>query len=121
VRRAQVRGAAEYFTMSLRAARMIAVAKHAPVEVRIFDVAEENGNYFEYRDSSGEIRRHQMPRGAEIHPASASSIEFQPNGSLTAGPRTVYIEARLDDDEVERWSVHTNLIGVTTVSHQTFH
>lgn len=117
VKRAQVRSSADQFTMSLRAARMIAVARHAPVEVRVIDVDESDGNAYEYTDSGGQLRRYHVPNGARIHRASASSIVFQSNGSIDPGPRTVYIETDLEDG-IERWSVHTSRIGVTTVSHQ---
>jgi prepilin-type N-terminal cleavage/methylation domain-containing protein len=117
VKKAQVRSSADQFTMSLRAARMIAVARHVPVEVRVLDADEPGGNAYEYTDSSGRLRRFRVPDGARIHPASASSIVFQSNGSIDPGPRTVYIEADLGRG-IERWSIHTSLIGVTTVSHQ---
>jgi len=117
VKRAQVRTSADQFTMSLRAARMIAVAKNAPVEVLIHDVDESDGNFYEYTDSAGRLRRYHVPDGARIHPASASSIIFQSNGSISPGPRTVYIETEIESG-TERWSIHTNRVGVTTVSHQ---
>jgi len=117
VKKAQVRSSADQFTMSLRAARMIAVARHAPVEVRVIDADEPDGNVYEYTDSAGRLRRYRVPKGARIHPSSASSIIFQTNGSIDPGPRTVYIEAKIGKD-TERWAIHTSRIGVTTVSHQ---
>lgn len=116
IRAAKVRTSADQFTMTLRAARMISVAQRRPIEVRLVPVGA--GNYYEYRDGAGENHRIQLPVGASIHPASAPSVRFQPNGSIDAGPRTVYIETRMANG-VQRWSIHTNVIGVTTVSHQT--
>jgi len=115
IRSAKVRTSAEQFTTSLRAARMISVAQRRPVEVRL--VPADAGNYYEYDDRDGRPRRVELPPGAQIHPASAKSIRFRPNGAIDAGPRTVYIETRTAAG-TERWSVHTNVIGVTTVSHQ---
>jgi prepilin-type N-terminal cleavage/methylation domain-containing protein len=117
VKRAQVRASADQFTMSLRAARMVAVARNAPVEVRVIDADEADGNAYEYTDSAGRLRRFRVPTSARIHRASASSIVFQSNGSIDPGPRTVYIETEFQDG-IERWSIHTSRIGVTTVSHQ---
>jgi type II secretory pathway pseudopilin PulG len=116
LRSAKVRTSADQFTMTLRAARMISVAERRPVEVRL--VPAGSGNYYEYVGSDGENRRITLPLGAEIHPASASSIEFKPNGSIGNSSRTVYIETRVAAG-IERWAVHTNIVGVTTVSHQT--
>jgi len=116
IRAANVRTSADQFTMTLRAARMMSVAQHRPVEVRLVPVG--SGNYYEYQDASGENHRFELPVGATIHPASARSVLVQLNGSIAAGPRTVYIETEMADG-TQRWAVHTNVIGVTTVSHQT--
>ena len=90
---------------------MFAAARAAPVTGT---VAEDPDNYYEYADAYGRTQRVQLPRGTLI--VEGSSIEFQPNGSVTSESRTI-IEADLGDDDVERWTIDTNRIGVTTVEH----
>jgi Tfp pilus assembly protein FimT len=125
LRMAKVRTSAQQFTMTLRAARMISAAERRPVDVRLVPMGA--GNYYVYETSGGENRRITLPSGAEIHPASSrhlqfrpngSVIQFRPDGSINPVPPTVYIEAAVAEGTL-RWAVHTNVVGVTTVSHQT--
>ncbi len=112
VRRAEIRAAANVFSTSLRAARMIAVSKRSPTVVTV-GVAPDN--FYEYIDSNGRLRHFDMPVGVEIV-SSTSPITFQSNGSVTGGASTV-IEASLTG-ETDRWTVTTTLLGVSRISHE---
>lgn len=111
VRSARLRSAVSQFSVSLKAARMIAVTQQSPVEVTV-KVAPDN--YYEYVDAAGRLRRFDMPAGVRIL-ASASPITFNPNGSLSAVTTTTF-EARLRDHDVEVWECRTNVLGISKVN-----
>ena len=113
LREAEIRGAADQFTMSLRAARMIAVSKHATVDV---DVAIDPDNFYEYTDAFGNLRHIDMPNSVQIV-SSTDPISFQSNGSVAAAAVTV-IEASLSGGVIDRWTVTTPLLGVATITHE---
>jgi len=117
VRSAKIQGAANQLTISLRAARMIAVSKRQPVNVHVVGRESDPGNFYEYTDHRGRITRITMPEGAWI--TDSADIEFQPNGSISGDQiQTVVLEAGSDDNVEQRWSIETNLIGATTVTHE---
>jgi prepilin-type N-terminal cleavage/methylation domain-containing protein len=113
VRAARVRTATDEFALSLMAARMLAVTRQAPVDVT---VAVDPGNYFEYRDRSGELQRYEMPVGVRIV-SSTSPITFEPNGMVDGGASTT-IEARRGGSSVEVWEIETSILGVSTVTRR---
>jgi prepilin-type N-terminal cleavage/methylation domain-containing protein len=113
VRQAKIRGAADQFTMSLRAARMIAVSKRATVGVT---VADDPVNSYSFPDTRGTTRTVAMPDGVRIV-SSDSPIAFTPNGSLSASTTTV-LEADLTDGAMERWTVTTSVLGTPSVSRE---
>lgn len=119
MRSASARAAANNFSVSLRAARMIAVTTHEPVS---FTVQSEphprcfcTPTFYEYAGVDGRPRRVDMPRGVTIA-SSTSPIGFRPNGSATAASTTV-IRAEVAPDNIELWTIQTSLIGVPTVRH----
>lgn len=112
VRSAKVRSAADQFTVSIMAARMIAVTRQAPVSIT---VAVDPGNYFEYPDRSGEMRRYEMPSGVRIV-SSTNPITFRMNGGVDGGA-TTRIEADMGGSTVEIWEIDTSIMGVARVTH----
>ena len=74
IRTAKIRGAADQFSMALKAVRMIAVSKRT------------------------------------------NPITFNFNGSVDAQATTVF-EANLSAGAVERWTITTSLMGVTSIDH----
>ena len=112
-RQAKIRGAADQFTMTLKAARMIAVTKRATVDVT---VATHPTNTYTYPDQGGTLRTVQLPDGVRIV-SSTSPISFRLNGSVPAAATTV-MEADLTANTTERWTVTTSILGVPTISHQ---
>lgn len=114
LREAKLRNAAQQFTTSLRAARMIAVTvgRDAVVTVSLDPV-----NAYDYIDAEGRARRVDLPPGVRIA-TSPASIRFRPNGSVQAdsAPITVF-EATFASGGIERWTVETSLSGLPAVSH----
>jgi prepilin-type N-terminal cleavage/methylation domain-containing protein len=113
VRSARVQTATDQFSVSLMAARMLAVTKQAPVEFRVA-VAPEN--YFEYLDRSGRPRRYEMPAGVQIS-SSTNPITFRADGSVDGGASTT-IEAISGGEADESWEIEVNILGITTVTHR---
>lgn len=111
VRSSRIRVAADQYALTLKAARMIAVSKQAPVDVV---VAADPDNFFEYTDGKGVTRRYVLPSGVRILPPG-STITFAANGSVSAGASTSF-EAVLDSRSTESWTIDTNVLGVQTVS-----
>lgn len=113
VRLAKVRAAADEFAIHLKAARMIAVTKHDPVD---FVILPDPVNAYRYRAANDEIRTFPLPSGVRIvSPTSETTVTFQINGSLTAANTTI-LEAMISGDEKERFTVATSILGVATVS-----
>ena len=121
VRTARIRAAAEQFVYSLRAARMIAVSKRAPLTMT---VVAHPGNFYSYEDAYSRTRRTDLPDGARISSTTSATVEFQPNGSIAEVGHTAIFESGVVRpggvfEVSERWTVTTNVIGVTNVSHET--
>lgn len=112
---ARARAGADQFTTDLRAARMIAVTTRSTLDMT---VVAHPGNYYEYTDNKGRLRRVNMPNGVQIS-SSTSPIQFQLNGSLTTAASTV-IEVQLGKSTTERYTIDTNILGVPTVTHSRF-
>lgn len=113
LRQAKIRSAADQYAMSLKAARMIAVSKHAALPVT---VQADPANTYSYADTDGDVRTIRMPDGVRIV-STDSPITFQTNGSLTAQATTV-IEANMTAGEIERWTVTTSILGISSIDHQ---
>jgi len=115
VRRAKARGAADEFAANLKAARMIAVTKHATVS---FVVTPDPTNTYRYPAVNGVDRTFALPAGVRItSPSSETTIAFQSNGSVTAANTTV-MEANLTGTEKERFTVTTGVTGVPVITRQ---
>ncbi len=112
VRSAKVRATVNHFAVSLKAARMLAVTRHRPVEVRVFDAG--GANAFEYEGRDGQVRRVAMPAGVRIA-GSTSPIVFQPTGAVVGGASTT-IEVELNDRVREVWRIETSTLGMATVT-----
>lgn len=113
VRAAKIRSAADQYAMSLKAARMIAVSKHAALPVT---VQAHPANTYSYTDTDGDVRTITMPPGVRIV-SSDSPITFQTNGSLAAQASTV-IETTMSGSETERWTVTTSILGISSIDHE---
>ena len=112
MRQAKMRGAADQLAMDLRAARMIAVATRDSDGLP-FDIVTEPDNYYQYEDNKGGTRRVDMPDGIRIT-SSTPAIVFRLNGSVDAAATTV-MEIDLKGDVVWRWTITTNLLGVSRI------
>jgi len=112
-RQARIRAAADQFSMTLKAARMIAVTKRTTVDI---DIGVHPTNTYTYPDQTGTVRTVQLPSGVRIV-SSTDPISFRLNGSLAAAATTV-IEADLTPGTRERWTVTTSILGVPSISHQ---
>lgn len=112
-RQAKIRGAADQFTVDLRAARMIAVATHSTLDFKVFPTP---ANYYQYQDNQGKTRHVDMPTGVRIL-SSTSPITFELNGSI-ANPATTVLEVDLSGTNKERWTVTTSIMGVPTTTRQ---
>jgi len=111
VRAARIRVAAEQLTVTLRAARMIAVTARRPIDVV---VGSDPDNSYEYTDASGRLRHSVLPQGVRIVSPPAT-ITFATNGS--AGAHTsLRLEVTMQRGATEIWDIETNLLGVCTVS-----
>ena len=66
------------------------------------------------RNSVSDVRGRNIDLPAGTRIVDATPVVFQPNGSVTANVDTV-IEGELSDEIIDRWTVSTNRIGVTTV------
>jgi prepilin-type N-terminal cleavage/methylation domain-containing protein len=111
IRSARVQSATDQFNVSLMAARMLAVTRQAPVELR---VAVDPDNYFEYSDRNGRMRRYDMPSGVRIS-SSTNPITFRADGSVDGGASTT-IEAALGRGAGKIWQIEVNILGITTVT-----
>jgi prepilin-type N-terminal cleavage/methylation domain-containing protein len=113
VRSARVHTATDQLSVSLMAARMLAVTKQSPVEFRVA-VAPEN--YFEYLDRNDRPRKYEMPTGVQIS-SSTDPITFRADGSVDGGARTT-IETISGGEAGERWEIEVSILGITTVTHR---
>ena len=113
VRQAEIRGAADQYAMTLKAARMLAVSKRAAQSVTVSTDPTNEYSYVNTRDETISIA---MPEGVRIA-SSTNPITFQVNGSIAAAATTV-IEADLNAGVTERWTVSTGIGGVPTVTRE---
>ena len=81
-----------------------------------FTVSIAPGNSYEYPDNQGHVRHIDMPDGVIIT-SSDSPITFEINGSLAAAATTV-LEIELTSDSLERWTISTNIMGVSTTKRE---
>ena len=113
VRQGKIRTAADQYTMTLKAARMMAVSKHTPQSVTVLTAPTNSYTYLNTRNESISIA---MPEGVRIA-STTNPITFQINGSIAAAATTV-IEADLTAGVTERWTVSTGIGGVPTVPRE---
>jgi len=104
VRIADVRSAADQMAVHMRAARMIAVSHHKPID---FNVSDE--------DTHGQTRTVTMPVPVKLVSGSAATITFNSNGSTVAAG-TVTIES-IVSNKTERWTLTVNTMGMVSVVH----
>jgi prepilin-type N-terminal cleavage/methylation domain-containing protein len=115
VRLAKIRGAGDQFTMSLKAARMIAVSTHQDLDVT---VNTDPTNSYSYTDNKGVLREFMMPSGVIIA-SSDNPITFTSNGSISSvSALTTVLEANLTSGVIERWTITTSILGVASVDHE---
>jgi type IV fimbrial biogenesis protein FimT len=121
IRSAELRGAASSFRVSLQAARMIAVTRQAPIDVR---VNAHPANRYDYEDSQGRTRQVDLPSSVCIVSATSPTITFGADGSLNVAAVTVFgsigrqggvtsCEPGGNDREFE---IRTNLLGVSKIT-----
>ncbi|HKQ62864.1 MAG TPA: GspH/FimT family pseudopilin [Candidatus Polarisedimenticolaceae bacterium] len=110
VRDIRLRSAVDGLVVTLRAARMVAVAQRVPISV---SVATDPANYYEYQNARGELHQVKLPPGTQILSA-ASPIRFEPDGQAV-GAGTIVIEAQLTRAERLRWTITANAIGLVRV------
>jgi len=106
--------AVSQYTVSLRAARMVAVATRAPVTVSV-DVDPQNT--YRYVDSKGRLHTFELPDGAWFDTTSTAAISFGVNGSLDL-PATTILRTRLSGGRVATWTVELPLSGIPSVTHE---
>lgn len=111
VRSASIRGAADQFTVDLRAARMIAVSRQANVDLV---VQPDPQNRYTYTRADGVPVSVDLPPQVKILSSSPTTIQFRSNGSVTAAATTV-LEIALSGNVKERWTVTTSPVGVPAV------
>ena len=112
VRIAEVRAAADDLALHLRAARMIAVAKHKTIT---FTVSVDPTNTFSYEGNNGQVKTISMPGRVRIASGSDPSISFFQNGSVDASS-SIVIESNVSNS-LERWTATVNTVGLTTLAH----
>ncbi len=112
-RRLRVRNMVNQFALDLSAARWTAVSGGKAVDL-VVTVDPANG--YEYTDQHGRLRSVQMPDGVLIV-SSTSPIQFKPNGSVLGGSTTV-IESPISTSTLSRWTITTNVLGVSTTTHE---
>jgi prepilin-type N-terminal cleavage/methylation domain-containing protein len=106
IRMAAIRSTAAEFASDLRAARMLAVSGHEPVDVYV-DADPANEYHYTAR---GRERRVKLPDGVRIV-SSDSRIVFRSDGSVQGGAVTLF-EAHGAGGGVERWRVEVNALGL---------
>ena len=122
VRIAEVRSSADDLALHLRAARMLAVAKHKTI---VFTVNVDPANTFSYTttDNSAiftggdpKVRGpFKMPTRVKIAAGSTGTINFLQNGSVSAAS-SVILESQVSTS-LERWTATVNTVGLTTLAH----
>ncbi|HJQ99642.1 MAG TPA: prepilin-type N-terminal cleavage/methylation domain-containing protein [Candidatus Polarisedimenticolaceae bacterium] len=123
VRIAEVRSSADDLALHLRAARMIAVAKHKTI---VFTVNVDPANSFSYTttDNSAIFTGSDpkvrgpffMPKRVKIAAGSDGQINFFQNGAVDFSS-SIILESQVSDS-LERWTATVNTIGLTTLAHQ---
>ena len=114
IRAAEVRAAGDQLAMSLKAARMVAVSTHADV---VFDIAVDPDNKYSYTDNKGRLRETVVPPSVTIT-SSDGDITFKQNGSIdSATAMDIVLEANMTGGEIDRWTISTSILGVSTVDH----
>jgi len=121
VRIAEVRSSADDLALHLRAARMIAVAKHKTI---VFTVNADPTNTFNYRASDNApiftgdnptMRQFSMPNRVKIATGSDGTINFLPNGAVDFSS-SIILESQVSN-KLERWTATVNTVGLTTLAH----
>ena len=113
VRIAEVRSSADDLALHLRAARMIAVAKHKTI---VFTVSADPTNTFSYEGNDGKMKTITMPNRVKIATGSDGSISFFQNGSVDA-TSAIVLESNVSD-KLERWTATVNTVGLTKLARQ---
>lgn len=112
----RIRSAADQLSVDLRAARMIAVSKRATPYLDV-SVQPDPTNRYSFVNGRGETRTVQLPTGVRIiTPATAYTIRYLRDGSVSGGGNTTVMRVRLSDHDEEEWRVTTNAMGVTRVT-----
>ena len=112
-RRLRVRNMVTQFALDLSAARWTAVSGRTAVDLV---VTVDPANRYEYTDHHGRLRSVQMPDGVRIV-SSTSPIQFKPNGSILGGSTTV-IESQISASTLSRWTIATNVLGISTATRE---
>ncbi len=117
IRSAEVRAAGDQLAMSLKAARMVAVSTHADV---VFDISIDPDNKYSYTDNKGRLRETVVPPSVTIT-SSDGDITFPQNGSIdSATTMDIVLEANMTGGDIDRWTISTSILGVSTVAHDRY-
>jgi prepilin-type N-terminal cleavage/methylation domain-containing protein len=116
IRIADVRQVADNFATSVRAARMIAVAKHKSIT---FTVNVDPTNTYSYEKTDGTQRLVALPVQTQFATGSTASFTFKSDGSVSPAA-TVYIRCPVSNSITEQWLVNVNSIGLVDMTHSRF-
>ncbi len=117
VRSAEIRAAGDQLTMSLKAARMVAVSTHANV---VFTVEVDPANKYSFTDNKGVLRETTVPSSVTIT-SSDGNITFEDNGSIASvTPMDIVLEANMTGGVIDRWTISTSILGVSSISHDRY-
>jgi len=113
VRIAEVRAAADDLALHLRAARMISVTQHRPIEFKVF---VDPDNAFEYERTKDKAKRYWTPERVKIAATSDHSILFKQNGSVDVAS-SIILESQVSG-ATERWTATVSTMGMATLVHE---
>ena len=117
VRSAEVRAAGDQLAMSLKAARMVAVTTHADV---VFTIEIDPDNKYSYTDNKNRLRETVVPDSVTIT-SSDGNITFEQDGSInSATPMDVVLEANMTGGDIDRWTISTSILGVSSITHDRY-
>lgn len=115
IRIADVRQVADNFATDVRAARMIAVAKHKSIT---FTVNVDPTNTYSYEKTDGSQRVVTLPAQTQFAAGSTASFTFKADGSASPAA-TVYIRCPVSG-ATEQWLINVNSIGLVQPNHSRF-
>lgn len=117
----KVRSAADILATDMRAMRYSAVGQRTPRTMTLNTQGSTPANQYTYTNARGETITRQVESGVNIESSSATTINFNINGSTgSTSSQTVLVSMGINDTRGDRYTISVSPSGTISTAYSTY-